>query len=82
MVSPRLLIRAETVNVAAVVESASTTPEDQLRKVAEPAVGVVTAVLVVVATVGATDRNPKPNAETTTSAKRLKLSFLTLFSFH
>ena len=58
------------------VVSCLTAPEVvQLINVAVEAVGVEIAVLEVVADDGATDRNPKPNAETTTSAKRLKLVF-------
>jgi len=75
-VSFAFVINADTVNVAAVVESASTTPEDPLRNVAEPAVGVEIVVPVTVAEDGANESNPNPNAETTTSAKRLKFVFV------
>jgi hypothetical protein len=75
IVSRAPVINAVTVNLAAVVVSELTTPEVPLWKVADPATGVEIAVFATVADDGATDRNPKPNAETTTSAKRLKLVF-------
>ena len=75
IVSYEVVISAVTVNEAAVVVSELTPPDKPEMKVAEPSVGVEIATLLTVADDGATDRNPKPNAETTTSAKRLKLVF-------
>jgi hypothetical protein len=74
-VSYEVVISPVTVNEAAVVVSEITPPDKPEMKVAEPAVGVEIATLLTVADDGAADRNPKPNAETTTSAKRLKLVF-------
>ncbi len=80
MVSFAFVIKADTVKVAAVVESALTTPEVPLRKVAEPAVGVEIVVPVTVAVDGATASSPSPNADTTTSARRLKFVFVDIDS--
>jgi len=71
-----LVARAVTVNEAAVVVSDLTAPLSPEINVAVPAVGVEIAVFETVAVEGDTDISPSPNAETTTSAKRLKFVFL------
>jgi hypothetical protein len=76
IVSVVVVIKPETVKDAAVVVSWLTAPDVPLINVAVPAVGVEIATFEVVAFDGATDRNPSPNADTTTSARRLKFVFV------
>jgi hypothetical protein len=76
MVSFAFVIKADTVKVDAVLESALTTPSDPLRKVAEPAVGVEIVVPVTDPDDGATESIPRPNAAITPSARRLKFVFV------
>jgi hypothetical protein len=74
--SAALVARAVTVNEAAVVVSDLTAPLSPEINVAVPSVGVEIAVFETVAVEGDTDISPSPNAETTTSAKRLKFVLL------
>jgi len=77
MVSVVVVSNAETVNDAAVVVSFITAPEvAPARYVAVPLVGVEMARFEIVAVEGTTESIPRPNAETTTSARRLKFVFV------